>query len=266
MTAFQTREFPRSRIATADVCAVGLKKHHVTALLEIDVTAARLKVRELRKGGQRISFTAWLVSVISKTIREHSQVAAFPEGKRKVVVFDTVNVSIAVEKVIDGQKVPIPVVIEQAQERNLESITWQIEDARNLQLTKEDIVLRRKTKKMERLYYYLPGFMRRWFWYYLLSHPRLAFSKMGNVSVTSLGMIGRANGWFIPISVHPVCFGIGNITKKPVVVHDRIEIREILNLSVLLDHAVTDGGMMARFLSDLSHRIETGAGSSRLDE
>jgi hypothetical protein len=27
----------------------------------------------------------------------------------------------------------------------------------------------------------------------------------------------------------------------------------------LLDHAVTDGGMMARFLSDLTQRIETGS-------
>jgi len=258
MTTFKTLRFPRSRIATADVCTVGLKKHHVTALLEIDVTDARQKVRELRKGGQAISFTAWLVSLISRTVREHGTVAAFPEGKRKAVVFNSVNVSMAVEKVIDRHKVPIPVVIEHAEESSPESITRQIEEARNHPLSKEDIVLQRKTKKMESLYYHLPGFMRRWFWHFLLSHPKQAFRKMGNVAITSLGNIGRVNGWFIPISVHPLCFGIGNIIKKPVVVNNKIEIREILHLSVLLDPDVTDGGMMARFLSDLTQWIETG--------
>jgi hypothetical protein len=216
ITDFETLYFPRSRIATVDVCAVGMQKHHVTALLEIDVTAAGQKVRKLRKGGRQISFMAWLVTVISRSIMEHGSVAAFPEGKRKAVVFNSVNVSMAVEKVIDGHKVPIPVVIEHAEERSPESITQQIEEARNHPLTRNDIVLQRKTQKMERLYYHLPGFMRRWFWRFLLSHPRLAFHKMGNVAITSLGNIGRANGWFIPISVHPVCFGIGNITKKPV--------------------------------------------------
>lgn len=84
----------------------------------------------------------------------------------------------------------------------------------------------------------------------------MAYGKMGNVSVTSLGMIGSANGWFIPVSVHPISFGIGKVTKKPVVINDRVEIREILNMTVLMDHDIVDGAPMARFISDLSGRIE----------
>jgi hypothetical protein len=45
----------------------------------------------------------------------------------------------AVEKESNGQRVPIPVVIEQANERSPESFTRQIEEARNQQLTKEDL-------------------------------------------------------------------------------------------------------------------------------
>mgnify|MGYP003843675371 CR=1 FL=1 len=86
--------------------------------------------------------------------------------------------------------------------------------------------------------------------------------SMGNVSITSLGMIGKSKGWFLPISVHPICFGIGQITKKPVVVDDQIVIREILNLTVLVDHDVIDGARMARFMGELTEKLEGGEGLS----
>ncbi|MBL7793506.1 MAG: 2-oxo acid dehydrogenase subunit E2 [Saprospiraceae bacterium] len=40
--------------------------------------------------------------------------------------------------------------------------------------------------------------------------------------------------------------------------NDEIVIREMLNISVLLDHDVVDGGQMARFISTLSGNIENG--------
>ena len=90
----------------------------------------------------------------------------------------------------------------------------------------------------------------------MLKDPQTTFEKMGNVSITSIGMIGGAGGWFIPISIHPVCFGIGRISKKAIVVKDEIVIREILNMTVLMDHDVIDGAPMARFISKLSENIE----------
>lgn len=81
---------------------------------------------------------------------------------------------------------------------------------------------------------------------------------MGNVAVTSLGMYGKINGWFIPISIHPICFGIGAVVKKPVVVDDKIEIGEIMNLTVLVDHDVIDGGTVARFINALNNNFENG--------
>ena len=35
---------PKSRVATLDVCAVGLNKHHLAAMIEVDVTGAREKI------------------------------------------------------------------------------------------------------------------------------------------------------------------------------------------------------------------------------
>lgn len=260
MTDFRIHSFPKSRIATIDVCSVGLQKHHVTALIEIDVTESREKIKQLKAQHNTISLTSWLISEMSRTIKDFERAAGYLQGKRSVLIFSDINVSIVIEKELNGQKVPIPLLIEKANERTIESITKQINDAKNQILTDNDVVLEKNSSRLEWFYYYLPGFIRRYFWRYLIKHPHFAFRKMGNVAVTSIGMIGSANGWFIPISIHPICFGIGRIAKKPLVVNDKIEIREVLNMTVLLDHDVIDGAQMARFISKLSENIERGIG------
>ncbi|MGA1873295.1 MAG: 2-oxo acid dehydrogenase subunit E2, partial [Thermoplasmatota archaeon] len=83
---------------------------------------------------------------------------------------------------------------------------------------------------------------------------------MGTVVVTSVGMAGRINGWVIPVGIHPLCFGVGSIVRKPGVVEDRIEPREILYLTVLADHDVIDGAPAVRALAELTRMIESGYG------
>ncbi len=78
--------------------------------------------------------------------------------------------------------------------------------------------------------------------------------------VTSVGMIGEMYGWIIPASVHPLCFAIGSIVKKPWVVNDEIKIREILYLSALVDHDVIDGAPAVRAFNHLKDLIESGSG------
>ncbi len=260
MSRYKINKFPKSRIATIDVCEIGKQKHHIAGMIEIDVSESREKIKKYKRVAGRISFTAWLIKTISLTLKEYENAAAYLKGNRKIVVFNDINISIVVEKKINGQKVPMPVIIEKANERTIESITKQISDAQDSVLTTQDIVLQRKSDWMERFYYILPGFVRRSVWRFLLKHPQMAFNRMGNVAITSVSMMGNVSGWFIPVSVHPVCFGISSIMKKPVVVDDKIEIREMLNMTILLDHDVFDGAPMARFISDLSKNIKNGTG------
>lgn len=251
-------KIPKSRIASFDVYAVAMKKHHVSAILEFDVTESRIKIKQLRRGGQNISFNAWLIKVIGKALELHPDVSSYLFSKKKLIRFNEINISIVVEKEIDGKKIPIPLVIKNANTKNLTDITTEIEQSKKYDLTKRDIVLNRKSRKYENLYYHLPGFLRRAFWHFMLRNPKMAFRNMGNASITSVGMVGRINGWFIHKSVHPVSFGIGSVIKKPVVVDNEIKIREILNATILLDHDVIDGAPMVRFLNDLTKLLETG--------
>jgi hypothetical protein len=57
---FSYRPVPESRIATFDTFSIGLKKHHVAALLEFDVTESRRRLQESRRSGVNISFNGWL--------------------------------------------------------------------------------------------------------------------------------------------------------------------------------------------------------------
>jgi len=259
MTKYKIQKFPKSRIATIDICGIGKRKHHVIGLIEFDVSESRKKIREYNKNSSnKISFIAWIISVISYTIKKYETSSSYLKGKNTLMIFEDINVSVIVEKDINGHKVPIPLLIEKANEISIEAISMQINEAKNKKLSNNDIVLQKKTNRLERIYYFFPGFIRRYAWKYLLRHPSLAFKKMGNVAITSIGMMGQIKGWFIPISVHPICFGLSSVIKKPIVIEDRIEIREILNMSVLLNHDVIDGAPMARFISDLSKNIEKG--------
>lgn len=252
--------FPPSRIATIDIGEIGKRKHHISALIEVDVSKGLEKIKTHHEGsGNRITFSGWLISVISRSIKQYETAAAYRAGKRKLLIFEDINVSVVVEKDIDGQKVPIPLVIEKAHEKSPEAITRELTEAKNAALSSEDIVIRRKTRRLEKLYYRLPGIFRRAVWKYLLRHPKLAYEKMGNVAFTSVGMMGRVDGWFVPISIHPICFGLGSTIKKPAVVEGRIEIRDMLKMSILMDHDVIDGAIMARFIHDLVLDIEGAA-------
>lgn len=260
MKDYQLIEFPKTRIATFDVGAIGRKRHHVSFLLEIDITDAKQKIRDLKQQRKKITFTGWILKIISDSINENKEAGGYLLNNRKLIVFNDINISTVVEKEVDGYKVPIPLVIEKTNEKSTEEITQEIDEAKKETINKKDIVLKKKSNAFENLYYYLPGFARRAIWQYLLKHPKTSYRKMGNVIVTSIGMMGKINGWFIPTSVHPISFGIGSILKKPLVIDDEIKIREVLHVTVLMDHNVIDGAPMARYIDTFTKNIENAKG------
>ena len=66
----------------------------------------------------------------------------------------------------------------------------------------------------------------------------------------------------LPVSVHPLCFAIGSIVKKPGVVNEKIEVREYLYITVLVDHDVIDGAPAVRALAKFTKLVESGYGLS----
>lgn len=259
-SAFTAAGFPRSRVATFDIGVLSRRRHYVTALLELRVGEARRRIKALRaESGERISFTAWLLTVIAAAVHRHPEAAAFRKGRRHLVIPKDVDISVIVEKELEGKKVPLPLVIRKVQNKSAVEVTAEIDAARRGDAGGDTVVLEHATSRAESLYYLLPGPMRRLAWRLMLKRPRYLFKRMGNVVVTAVGMMGKVNGWFIQTSVHPLAFGIGAITRKPVAEGDTVIIDEVLHMTVLLDHDAVDGAPMARFLADLTASIEAPA-------
>jgi len=78
----------------------------------------------------------------------------------------------------------------------------------------------------------------------------------GTFTVTNLGLFGVEA--FTPIINLPECavLGIGRIVRRPALVGDRIEPREVMTLSLTFDHRVVDGAPAARFLDAVRQAIE----------
>jgi hypothetical protein len=73
-------------------------------------------------------------------------------------------------------------------------------------------------------------------------------------------MFGKRSGWGLVPMVQSLGLVVGGIARKPAVVDDHIEPREILSLTVAFDHDVVDGAPAARFVKRLVELIESGYG------
>lgn len=261
---YQVESFPSSRIATIDIGAVSRMKHHVTALIELDVTDARKMILEMKRRKESVSFNSWLIKCISKAVEESRPIDGIRRGKREIVVFEDIDISILIEREIQGKKVPLPYVIRKTDKKSISEICDEIKTGQNQPIENEgdNVLGEKRNRLLMKAYYSLPGFIRRMIWRNIIQNPFITKENMGTVSVTSVGMMGRINGWVIPMSIHPLCFAIGSVIKKPGIKDGRIEIREHLYLTASVDHDVIDGAPAVRAMSRLTKLVEGGFGLS----
>lgn len=261
--------YPSSRQFTFDFGKLGREKHHVKALLQVDVTEARLKIKQHRQGGAKISFIAWLVKTIADSVALHPAVNGVNRPRRnRVAVFKDVDVSIVIEKEVNGVRVPLPYVIRSADKKTVAHIQQEIESAKSQFFQDEgDYVLGKKNNPVwMRAFLRLPQWLRIPFMRTLVfNNPQRLKDAMGTVMITTVGMAGRLKGWIIPYSAHPLCFALGSLNEQPAVHCGEICKREILHLTVLIDHDAVDGIPAARFVDELVKKLERGAGVEPLE-
>jgi len=257
------RTFPASRQFTIDIGRLAARKHYVQALLEIDVTKARKRIRgKKRTPGTKLSFTSWTIACVGRALAEHKQVHALRRGRAGLVLFDEVDLSILVEKEVSGVPVPLPLVIRATDKKSVADIYDEIERAKKATVEGEGalVIGQRRESGPLRLYALLPGFVRLLVWRLLLRNPFRIKRMMGTAVLTSVGMMGAVDGWIVPTTIHPVCFALGSITRKNAAGKAGPAIREYLKMTILFDHDVVDGAPAARFTARLVELLEDGYG------
>jgi pyruvate/2-oxoglutarate dehydrogenase complex dihydrolipoamide acyltransferase (E2) component len=261
---FYEIKYPSSRQLTFDVGKISNRKHFVKALLEVDVTEAWTTIRQSRRTGNKISFSAWLIKVIADCVAIHPQVSGINIPWRgKVIVFNDVDISIVIEKDVNGILVPLPFVIRKAEQKTLFEIHDEIEAVKKQTVVDESGYVLGKDSSATgmRLYTALPQWLRLFlFRTFVLNHPQRVKATMGTVMITTVGMVGHTHGWIVPSTMHTLCLALGSLNEQPRVHKGEIMKRSILHLTVLIDHDVVDGMPAARFIDDLVVKLESGYG------
>lgn len=252
--SFTTSPFPRERHDVVDALEVGVRRHMVHALLELDVTRARQLIRDHEAAtGERLSFTAFVVASLARALDADRRLQAYRDWRGRLVVFEDVDVVTLVESEVDA--VAIPHVVRAANRRSLREIHDEI---RRIQA--DPAASAQRSGRLARLSRFTPGLLRRLFLRVLRRQPGWLKRNAGTVLVTAVGMFGTGTGWAVGIvPLHTLALTVGGITRKPGLVGDRVEVREFLALTASFDHDVVDGAPAARFASRLREIVEGAA-------
>lgn len=189
---------------------------HTTIMDEIivsDLVEFRNTQKELAKAKDiKLTYMPFIIKALTKTLKEFPIFnSSYDQNNLEIVYKNYMNIGIAVDTP-DGLIVP------------------NIKDADKMsifEIAKDIMIIKEKA-----------------------SSKKLTLNDLndGTISITNYGIYDATFG--APVIKYPevAIIGIGRIMKKPVVINDEIVIKDILPLSMSIDHRVIDGGDAGRFL------------------
>lgn len=249
------------RTATLDWLRLARDRPLIPILVEVDVTEAREAIRAFRlPTGGGLGFTAWVVSCVARAAAEHPRVHAIRWGPRRLVVFDEVDVAVLVEKGVEGsaeaETLPMPFVVRNAHRKAPVEIDEEIRRAREAEVAAGSASIEwAGSARLQAVFFRLPTVVRDLFWKWFFRSPERIKRSMGTVVVTASGMATPGVlAWGIPSGLHPLAIGVGGIARRGAPGGDR----DILALTVVFDHGVTDGAPVGRFVHRLHELLTAG--------
>ncbi|MFE9650319.1 2-oxo acid dehydrogenase subunit E2 [Streptomyces sp. NPDC006365] len=241
--------FPSSRRLVIAAERAGRRRAAMHSLVDLDVTTAR---NLLDASGRPLSFTAFVVASVARAAAVHPQVHAYRNWRGRLVRHHHVDVTTLVEVATGQGPFALPQVLHDADIRDVPDLTAQ------LRATKGDYAATGTGRMLDRFgttLTWIPGLVPA-MWALLGRSVRLR-QLTGTVAVTAVGMFGAGGGFGIaPLALMPLQVVVGGVTERPRVVDGRIEAREVVDLTVTLDHNVIDGAPAARFVAELRRLIE----------
>lgn len=258
---FQVIDIPSGRREMPNLLDLYWRKHSIYGLLEVDVTVARQFIADHKaQTGEALSFTGYLAYCLARAVDEDKSVQAYLKGRKQLVIFDDVDVAMPVERQIGGTRAPMVHIIRRANHKTF------LEIHQEIRAVQAQSVPHNKGFAPGILFFMrLPWPVPQLFGAILRAATRrdpagTTVRLAGTVGVTAVGMFGKRSGWGLVPMVQTLGLVVCGIARKPAVVDDHIEPREMLSLTVVFDHDVVDGAPAARFVKRLMELIESGYG------
>lgn len=196
---------------------------HAWMTIEVDVTDLvkyRNKIKDQFKAreGYSLTYFPFFIHAVTKALREYPELNSTWAGD-KIIERNDINISIAVAK---EKELFVP-VIKNADEKSIKGIAKEINrlatKARNNELTIEDM-------------------------------------EGGTFTVNNTGTFGSISSMGIINYPQAALLQVETIVKRPVIINDMFAARDIVNLSLSLDHRILDGLICGRFLQRVKEILE----------
>jgi pyruvate/2-oxoglutarate dehydrogenase complex dihydrolipoamide acyltransferase (E2) component len=253
---YRTVPYSSERQIVVDAGRLGIRRHIIHGLIEIDVTEARRIIRERKaRSGASFSFTAFIVCSLAQAIDAHPNVCAYKTwgmSGRRLVLFEDVDIVTMIETDVDG--VALAHIIRKANRKSFQEISDEI------RAVQADPQLSDQRKRSAAWAARLPRFIRDVSYWVMLSSPHRFKRYAGTAIVTAVGMFARGGGWgigFLPM--HTLGLTVGGLVQRPALVDGRITAHEYLSVTISFDHDVVDGAPAARFVDYFRQLVEDGA-------
>jgi pyruvate/2-oxoglutarate dehydrogenase complex dihydrolipoamide acyltransferase (E2) component len=202
-----------------------------------------------RLPARTISFTAVVIHAVARVVDEHRIMHAY-RRRNQLILFDDVDVNTQIEVTSDGQKIVKPLLVRTANRKSIDELTKEI---RAGQAPDPDAERRYRATVA---FLSIPRPLRSLAWRAAMSSPILFKRLGGTVGLSSIGMFGAGGGWGIPIAPPTLMITVGGIATKPRYVNGNLEPRELLDITISVDHTVVDGATAARFSRRLADLLE----------
>jgi pyruvate/2-oxoglutarate dehydrogenase complex dihydrolipoamide acyltransferase (E2) component len=241
----KTAPFPSSRRLVTAAVRGGRRIVPMSGLLEVDVTVAR---RRLADAVPPLSFTAFVVASLGRTAAAHPAVHAYRDWRGRLVQHRHVDIQTLIEVPTAQGPFGLVHVVRDADIRDIADITAELRAVKSRPTaTTSGRLLASVAPILGRV----PLLYRLMF--AVMSRSQRSHRESGTVQLSAVGMFAGGSGFGLaPPTLASLLVIVGGVSRRPAVVDDeRIEIRDILDLTVTIDHNIVDGGPATRFGADL---------------
>lgn len=237
-----------------DATRAGRRRAPIHGLVSLDVTEARRRLAAADPPG---SFTAFIVASVGRVAAAHPEVHAYRDWRGRLVVHRHVDVATLVEVGRpDGSSFPLAHVLRDADLRDVADLGSELHRVRDDPSTSSSARMLDGAARWLKRVPFATKLM-----YAAMDRSVKVRLLTGTVAVTAVGMFGGGAGGFgigFP-TVPTLAVLVGGISARPWNHDGRIELRDVLDLTVTVDHLVVDGAPAARFAADLRRLVESAA-------
>jgi pyruvate/2-oxoglutarate dehydrogenase complex dihydrolipoamide acyltransferase (E2) component len=248
----EVRSFPSNRRLVTAAMRAGRGKMPMYGLVDVDVTTANQLLAGHDPPG---SLTAFVVASVARAAAVHPEVHAYRNWRGQLVTHRHVDVGTMVEIATPQGPFAIPHLLRDADIRGVPDLTAELRRVkRDPSASSSGRWLERAGPAATRVPGVIPAM------YAVMARSVAARQRIGTVAVTAVGMFAGGGGFGITsLSLMSLEVIVGGRSQRARVIDGQVVVRDVLDLTVAIDHSVVDGAPAARFSAEFRELLESAA-------